>query len=255
MPTDRTLDLMPRRAVTDHLGLPVGLPLPGWTPPPYPERSIQCGQYCQLEPLTAAHAPGLFEANSRDARGTMWTYMPYGPFESFDAYCMWLEARAASVDPSCYAIIDRDTSQPVGVTSYMRIDRQNGTIELGGLAYSPLLQNTRASTEATFLMADRVFALGYRRLEWKCDSLNVASRRAARRFGMSLEGVFRHASVMKQRNRDTAWYSVTDDEWPALRACFVAWLRPENFDRFGVQRSRLSDATRPLLTRRESLAP
>ena len=143
-------------------------------------------------------------------------------------------------DPLFYAIIDAATEEAVGVASYLRIDPRNGSIEVGHLGYSLLLQRTPAATEAMYLMMERVFRLGYRRYEWKCHALNAPSRAAAQRLGYSFEGVFRQAAVVKGRNRDTAWYSVIDKEWPMLEAAFLRWLHPTNFDEQGRQRARLS---------------
>ena len=143
-------------------------------------------------------------------------------------------------DPLFYAILDQATNRAVGVAGYLRIDPRNGSIEVGHLGYSPLLQRTPAATEAMYLMMARAFELGYRRYEWKCDSLNEPSRAAALRLGFVFEGIFRQAVVVKGRNRDTAWFSVIDSEWPALKAAFVNWLAPDNFDEQGRQLARLS---------------
>jgi RimJ/RimL family protein N-acetyltransferase len=155
-----------------------------------------------------------------------------------------------SDDPLFHAIIDGATGKAIGVASFMRIDLKNGAIEVGNINYSPLLQRTRAATEAMYLMMKRAFALGYRRYEWKCDSLNASSRAAAQRLGFSYEGVFRQAVVYKGRNRDTAWYAMIESEWPALDQAFTRWLDPDNFDEQGRQRLRLSDLTAPILKRR-----
>jgi RimJ/RimL family protein N-acetyltransferase len=200
------------------------------------------GRLARLEPLdAAAHADALFTANAADADGRMWTYLPYGPFESAAAYRKWVEWAQAGDDPQFYAIVERATGRPLGVASYLRIDPAMGVIEVGHLAFSPALQRTALATEAMYLMARRAFdELGYRRYEWKCDSLNRPSRAAAERLGFVYEGTFRQAVVMKRRNRDTAWFAITDAEWPALRAGFEAWLLPENFDAAGRQRRALA---------------
>jgi RimJ/RimL family protein N-acetyltransferase len=240
--------------MTQHqnaLGHPVGFPLPGWKPPPAPPREPMDGRYCRLEPLHAeAHARALHDANARDAEGGMWTYMAYGPFENFAAYQTWVVDNGATRDPLFFAIVDKATGSAVGVASYMRIDPRNGVIEVGGLAFSPLLQKKPAATEAMFLMMQQAFALGYRRYEWKCDSLNAPSRAAAQRYGFSYEGIFRQAVVYKARNRDTAWFSILDSEWPAIRDAFTKWLAPANFDAQGRQRESLSALTAPLLKAR-----
>lgn len=209
------------------------------------------GRHCILEPLdAAAHAETLHAANVLDTDGGMWTYMAYGPFESLDIYRKWVDSAAAGKDPMFFAIVDRATGRAAGVASYMRIDPANGCIEVGGLAFSPLLQHKSAATEAMFLMMEQAFALGYRRYEWKCNALNKPSRTAAQRFGFSYEGIFRQATVVKGRNRDTAWYSIIDTEWPALKAAYQAWLVPGNFNVLGKQRMRLSSLTAPLLKQR-----
>jgi RimJ/RimL family protein N-acetyltransferase len=232
-------------------GQPVGRPLPDWKPPPVPPREPMEGRYCRLEPLdAAAHARALFEANARDAAGAMWTYMAYGPFANFAAYRTWVAENSATRDPLFFAIVDKASGAAAGVASYMRIDPRNGVIEVGGLAFSPPLQKKPAATEAMFLMMQRAFALGYRRYEWKCDSLNAPSRVAAQRYGFSYEGLFRQAVVYKARNRDTAWFSILDGEWPAIRDAFTRWLAPANFDAAGRQRESLSALTAPLLKAR-----
>lgn len=236
---------------TNHLGQPVGFPVPGWQPPPPPGDVPLEGRYCRLERLDPAiHAEALHTANSQDAEGRMWTYLPYGPFEDRERYRRWADEAARSLDPLFYAIVDRTGGRAAGVASYLRIDSRNGVIEVGHLAFSPRLQRTPAATEAMFLMMRHAFDLGYRRYEWKCHSLNRPSRVAAQRLGFSFEGVFRQAVVVKGRNRDTAWYSVIDTEWPALRAAFESWLAPANFDQGSRQRVSLSALTAPLLQAR-----
>lgn len=223
------------------LGQPTGPQLPNWRPPPRPARDALEGRFCRVEPLDVGrHARQLHDANSLDADGRMWTYLFSGPFAGFDEYRAWLEPRAASEDPLFFAFVDRARAQAVGTGAYMRIDTTNGVVEVGHLAFSPLLQRTPVATEAMYLMMRHAFALGYRRYEWKCDSLNAASRRAAERLGFRFEGIFRQAVVYKGRSRDTAWYSVIDSEWPALDRAFRAWLDPGNFDAAGRQHNRLA---------------
>ncbi|HWQ13854.1 MAG TPA: GNAT family protein [Roseiflexaceae bacterium] len=235
----------------NHLGQPVGFPLPGWSPPPHPPRTPMAGRFCTVEPLDPErHAAELFAANALDAEGRMWTYLAIGPFATLEEYLAWMRPHAAGSDPLFHAIVDAASGRAVGVASYLRIDPPAGSIEVGHLAFSPLLQRTPAATEAMVLMMQRAFALGYRRYEWKCDALNAASRAAAQRLGLSFEGIFRQATVYKGRNRDTAWYAAIDREWPALEAAFARWLDPSNFDAQGRQRTRLSDLTAPLLARR-----
>ena len=198
------------------------------------------GRYCRLEPLQpATHAAALYEAYAGNDPG--WTYLAYGPFHTFENYRAWMDSIHAVNDPLFFAILDQ--GKPVGVASYLRIMPSAGSIEVGHLNFSPALQRSAAATEAMYLMMETAFRLGYRRYEWKCDDLNAASRAAARRLGFSYEGRFRQATVYKGRNRDTAWYSIIDTEWPTLRRAFEAWLDPGNFDSAGRQRSRLSDLT------------
>ncbi len=199
------------------------------------------GRHCRLEPLTEAHAAELYEAAAADTDGHSWTYLHYGPFNTQAEYTTWIADRAASTDPLFFAILEADTGRAVGVASFLRIDPTNGVIEVGHLYFSPALQGTTAATEAMYLMMRHAFELGYRRYEWKCDSLNAPSRRAALRLGFQFEGIFRQAVVVKGRNRDTAWFSVIDGEWPHLRARFDKWLAPENFDAQGRQLCPLSE--------------
>lgn len=236
---------------TNELGQPIGFALPDWTPPPVPPREPLVGRLCRVEPLDRErHAAALWEANAPDREHRLWTYLPYGPFPTFEDYCAWIETYRASSDPIFYAIVDAQRDQAVGVASYLRIAPASGSIEVGHLAFSPLLQRTPAATEAMYLMMRHAFELGYRRYEWKCDALNVPSRAAAQRLGFSYEGTFRQATVYRQRNRDTAWFATIDQEWPTLEAAFQRWLDPSNFDEQGRQRVRLSELTGPILVAR-----
>jgi RimJ/RimL family protein N-acetyltransferase len=224
----------------NSFGQPIGPELPDWLPPPRPGRSLLEGRFCRVEPLDVArHARELHGANSLDADGRMWTYLFNGPFASFDDYRAWLEPRPASDDPLFFAFVDKARAQAVGVGAYLRIDPPNGVVEVGHLAFSPVMQRSPVATDAMYLMMRHAFEMGYRRYEWKCDALNAASRRAAGRLGFTFEGVFRQAIVYKGRNRDTAWFSVVDREWPALEAAFHTWLDPANFDAEGRQRRSL----------------
>jgi RimJ/RimL family protein N-acetyltransferase len=234
----------------NELGQPIGFAVPGWQPPPRPAREAMQGRFCRLEPLDPArHATDLFRANELDADARGWTYLPYGPFATFEEYRQWMHATCLGDDPLFFAIVDAATGRAAGVASYLRIDPRNGSIEVGHLRFSPRLQRTPAATEAMYLMMKRAFGLGYRRYEWKCDALNAPSRAAALRLGLSSEGVFRQATVYKGRNRDSAWFAATDADWPALDGAFRRWLDAGNFDGRGKQRARLSDLTAPLLSR------
>ena len=209
------------------------------------------GHFCHVEPLDPArHGAALFEANAQAKDPTHWTYLPYGPFESFEGYATWLQVACMGDDPLFFAIVDPKTRTALGLASYLRIAPASASIEVGHLSFSPRLQKQPAATEAMYLMMKNAFELGYRRYEWKCDALNAPSRAAAERLGLSFEGIFRQATVYKGRSRDTAWYAAIDAEWPALRDAFTAWLDPSNFDAAGAQRQRLSELTRPIRTRR-----
>jgi RimJ/RimL family protein N-acetyltransferase len=233
------------------LGQAVGFAVEGWTPPPVPPLEPMAGRTCRVEPLDVArHAADLHEANLLGEDGRNWAYLPYGPFATFDDYYAWLKGVAARSDPQFHAIVDLATGAPAGVASYLRIDPEAGSIEVGHIKYAPRLQRTIAATEAMYLMMRRAFALGYRRYEWKCNALNAPSRAAAQRLGFSYEGIFRQARVDKGRNRDTAWYAMIDREWPAIDRAFQRWLDPSNFDAAGRQRTSLSELTQPILVSR-----
>ncbi len=224
------------------LGQPIGAPLDDWQPPPRPTATVLDGAWTRLERLDPdRHAHALYEANALDTDGRNWTYLPIGPFATFGAYDAWLRAMAPGADPYFFAVLDRATGLPVGVTSYLRIDPAAGSIEVGHINFSPRAQRTSAASEAMFLMMRHAFGLGYRRYEWKCDALNAPSRVAAERLGFTYEGLFRQATVYKGRSRDTAWYSILDREFPALERAFLTWLAPANFDGEGRQLRRLTD--------------
>ena len=227
------------------LGDPIGAPLPDWTPPPTPTRMTLTGQYCRLEPLTMDHAEALHAAHREDKEGRNWTYLPEGPFFEFDGYRDLVWRCAASADPMHYTIIT--DKGPVGTASYLRINPGAGSIEVGYITFSPLLQRTRAATETMYLMMKWAFEAGYRRYEWKCNALNAPSRTAAMRLGLSYEGVFRQCQIVKGGNRDTAWYAAIDSEWPAISQAMERWLSPDNFDADGQQKESLSALTRPIL--------
>jgi len=222
-------------------GQPIGHPVPDWQRcQPIPHTPM-LGRNCDVLPLQPAHATALHAAFAKDKTGSLWTYMPVGPFRSEADYADWVKEAAASKDPLFFTIIDKSSDRPMRVASFLRMQPQNGVVEVGFITFSPALQRTAMATEAMYLMMKRALGeLGYRRFEWKCDALNAPSRRAAARLGFQYEGVFRQALVYKGRNRDTAWYSILDREWPCLRAGFEAWLAPENFDAAGGQRSALS---------------
>ncbi len=219
-----------------------GEPMPDWAPPPPPGEPLLSGRYARLERLEERHAHELYRAFAED--DGIWDYLPYGPFPSEVGFLRWVRDMTLRDDPWFYAVIDQATGLPGAVMSYLRIAPPIGTIELGHINISPRLQRSRVATEAMALMIGWAFEAGYRRFEWKCDALNIPSRRAAQRLGLSYEGTFRQATIVKGRNRDTAWFAATDKEWPGLAAAYDAWLAPENFGPDGFQAERLSDLTR-----------
>lgn len=210
---------------------PVGPAVPGWTPRPHPEPRSFEGRYCRLEPIDVeAHSEALYAVLCDPANNALWTYLLRDRLDNLSDWQQRLSGYAASGDPLYFTILD-ETNRPAGLTSYLRIAPEHGLIEVGNIHLSPSLQMTRAATEFQYLLLRHAFDdLGYRRYEWKCDSLNAPSRRAALRLGFQFEGIFRKAIVYKGRSRDTAWFSITDDEWPAVRTALEAWLAPENFD-------------------------
>ncbi|MCA3560957.1 MAG: GNAT family N-acetyltransferase [Aestuariivirga sp.] len=217
-------------------------PLP---PGSQPDMRPLHGRWVLLEPVSAErHARDLYESfKDSDPDGTVWTYLGYGPWASFEQFESWIGERQASRDPWFYAFIDRATGKAVGMGSFMRSDAPNGVIEIGHIWMSPGLQQTREATEAIFLMIRHCFDdLGVRRLEWKCDALNAPSRKAAARFGFEFEGIFHQHMIVKGRNRDTAWFAMLDKDWRRVRAGFERWLRPENFDEKGRQKAPLAVA-------------
>ncbi|HVY21331.1 MAG TPA: GNAT family protein [Bauldia sp.] len=227
--------------------LPLG-PAIDTTPAPRPGPVTLTGRTVLIEKLDPAkHADGLWQVLKDD--DSVWIYLAYGPFRERAAFDAWLAERAASADPYFYAILDAQTRKPLGQFTLMEIRPAMRVIEVGNVLYSPALQRTPAATEAQYLLARyAIDTLGYRRYEWKCNALNAPSRRAADRFGFTCEGTFRQHMIIKGANRDTAWYSIIDKEWPALRAAFETWLDPKNFDADGKQRVSLADLTRKRAT-------
>jgi RimJ/RimL family protein N-acetyltransferase len=222
-------------------GQPIGPPLESWSPRQCPESTVLTGRYCRVEPVDVeAHASTLFDAYMQAPDERDWTYLAYVRPANLASFRDYLAELAASKDPLHYAILDPGSRHAVGTAALMRIEPRHGVIEVGHITYSPLLKHTRAGTEAMYLMMQYVFdALGYRRYEWKCDSLNAPSCSAAKRYGFQFEGVFRKAIVYKKRSRNTAWFSITDEDWPRIRTACQTWLDPANFDAAGVQRRAL----------------
>ncbi|MFD7028371.1 GNAT family N-acetyltransferase [Streptomyces sp. NPDC059917] len=222
---------------------PIGEPVSDGSRRPLPAAVTLDGAYCRLEPLDAdRHAADLFAAYSSAPDDRDWTYMFTGSFQDAQGFRRHTEEAAASSDPRHYAVIDLDRGTAVGTLALMRQDPEMGVVEVGSVMFSPLMKRSPLSTEAQFLAMRYVFdELGYRRYEWKCDSLNAPSRTTAQRLGFTFEGVFRQAVVYKGRNRDTAWFSVIDGEWPANKRVLESWLSPDNFDAGGVQRRSLAE--------------
>ncbi len=227
---------------TNHLNQPIGAPLDGWMSRPFPMHEALRGRFCGVVPLDpAAHAQSLFDAFAEDAAGRGWTYLPYGPFAELEGFRAWLTSIAQSSDPQFYAIVEVQSGEATGMASYLRIAPEVGSLEVGHIHFAPRLQRTPAATESMYLLMRRAFdELSYRRYEWKCDALNAGSRAAALRLGFQFEGIFRQATIYKGRNRDTAWFSIVDGEWPGLKRAFEEWLNEENFDADGQQIQRLS---------------
>ncbi len=223
-----------------------------FTPPPKPHDLTLLGQQVKLTPLSIPqHANALYQAFSADTEHRLWDYLPYGPFHQFEDFQAWLETIVEQPDPYFLAIEDISTGQAIGVASFLRVNPDAGSIEVGHINFSPALQQTTLATEAMFLMMLWAFDNGYRRYEWKCNAKNLNSRRAAQRLGFSYEGVFRQAAIVKGQNRDTAWFSVIDKEWPTLKQCFLRYLSADNFDDKGTQIKSLSSLTQPLLAQRD----
>ena len=220
-----------------------------WVPRPRPESTVLEGRFVRLEPFDAQrHGQQLFEAATLADADQRFAYLPEFPPNSFEEFQPWLEAAEASEDPLYFAVIDRSTGRVEGRQTLMRIDPANGVIETGHIFWGGNIARTPVTTEAFYLFAEYVFdTLGYRRFEWKCNNANEPSKRAAERFGMTAEGVFRQAAVVKGANRDTAWYASIDTEWPALKTALETWLDPSNFGDDGAQKQSLADLTRPIL--------
>ena len=222
--------------------------------PPHPKNIVLYGSSIRIEPLDIEkHAKDLFNANAIDRDGKNWTYLPYGPFETLENYVEWLKLETATQDPSFFSIVRKSDQKAVGIASYLRINPKDGSIEVGHINYSPLLQQTKEGTEAMYLMMEWVFKNGYRRYEWKCNSLNLKSRITAQRLGFSYEGIFRQMMIAKGRNRDTAWFAVIDKEWKDLSQCFKKYLSDENFTDDGMPKTSLTSLTKPLLYKKDNM--
>ncbi len=224
----------------NSFGQPVGPDIPDWVTPPFPQPVTLTGRFCRIEPLSVErHSADLFAAHQRGGDDG-WTYLPYGPFATLDGYRDWVHEFCFNGDMLFFAIIDLASGSAVGQCSYLRINPEMGSIEVGHIKYGPQLARTPAATEAMYLLMQHAFDLGYRRYEWKCDALNAPSQSAARRLGFRPEGVHREAVIYRNRLRDTAWFSIIKSEWPVIRAGTEAWLGPGNFDENGQQRLSLA---------------
>ena len=235
--------------VINDLGQEIGFPIADWQTREHPRGARMQGKLCRLEPVDSdLHSADLFDAFRQDEDHRNWTYLPYGPFASQQELREWIASACMGNDPCFFAVIDSVSNRAVGLASYLRIEPGVGVIEVGHIHFSPLMQGRPISTEAMYLMMRQVFEVwGYRRYEWKCDALNQPSCKAAQRLGFMFEGIFRQATMYKQRNRDTAWYSIIDSEWQTVKSVFETWLAGENFDDQGVQRSSLSEKMRQAL--------
>lgn len=231
--------------LTNKHGQPIGRTLKDWKTRPRPSSSSFFGRWCDVQRLNPdRHGPSLFQAISQPDAAGLWTYLHYGPFAEIEEFTSWLWTMAASEDPLCFAIVDRVTGHALGIAAYLNVLPDEGRFEIGHIFFTPGLQRTTAATEALFLMLDRAFGeWGYRRCEWKCDDLNAASKAAAVRRGFRLDGVFLQSCIYKGRNRDTAWFSILDNDWERLRPAYTSWLDPSNFDADGRQKSSLRPAT------------
>jgi|TARA_B110000459_G_C16480596_1_gene434093 RimJ/RimL family protein N-acetyltransferase len=218
----------------------------GFKVPPHPKGISIDGKLVSIKPLIANEfAEELFMANALDKEGINWEYLPYGPFENLSDYIDWIQSFEEHNDPVFFAIISKKLKKAIGIASYLRINPNDGLIEVGHINYSPLLQRTTEGTEAMFLMMQWAFDNGYRRYEWKCNALNMRSRKAAQRLGFSYEGVFRQMTISKGRNRDTAWFAIIDKDWQVIQKCFHQFLSDINLDE--KSKYSLSSLTKPLL--------
>lgn len=227
---------------TNDLGQPVGVPVPEFHAARRPELVTLQGRFCRLEKLQPGrHSEDLYAALRADESGALWTYLLESKPRNLRELSAWVERVSGQPDPAYYALIDRSSGRCIGRAAYLRIEPEAGSIEVGSILYSPALQRTLMATEVMYLMMQHAFdELGYRRYEWKCDSLNEPSRRAAERLGFTYEGTFRQALVYKGRNRDTAWYAIIDKDWPQIRKGYQAWFDPANFDETGQQKHALA---------------
>lgn len=223
----------------NQYGQPVGFALPDWQPATFPPAKILTGRFCQLTPLRLEHSDALFTAFSLAPDDRDWTWLGASQPQSVDEMNHWIDNKVDDNGLVSYAVIDLARQQAVGAVCFANIDTQNGAIEIGHVTWSPLMQRNVLGSEALYLLLKQAFALGYRRVAWRCDSLNHASRRAAERLGFTFEGRFRQAMTRKQRNRDTDWLSIIDGEWPPVQQALSQWLAAENMDERGCEQQKL----------------
>ena len=233
---------MNQKNLTNELGQSIGEPVEGWKICETPPKTQIEGKYCVVEILDVKkHAEDLFNSYVKDVKNYDWTYLHYGGFKSLTKFKEWLDKDCLHDDPLFYAIIDKNQNLAVGMASYLRIQQKIGSIEVGHIHYSPPMQQKPIGTEAMYLIMKRVFdELGYRRYEWKCDSLNERSCKAAKRYGFTFEGIFRQHNIVKGHNRDTAWFSIIDKDWGRIKKNYETWLDKTNFDREGRQKTSLT---------------
>jgi RimJ/RimL family protein N-acetyltransferase len=250
MPSYLHDDQIPREA-DPETGLPIGPKLANPSPARRPERIVLEGRFCRLEPLDAGrHGDELYRASTPSDAAARFLYLPVAAHSTRAYFDAWITSRAVSPDPLYFAVIDKRSGRSEGRQSLMRIDPASQCIEIGDIYWGPAISQSQVTTEANYLFAKYAFeTLGYRRYEWKCNALNMPSRRAAERFGFTYEGLFRRATIVRGRSRDTTWYSMIGDEWPGLKSAYERWLDPSNFDSAGKQRQRLGDLTSAALKR------
>lgn len=224
---------------TNKYGQPVGFPLPDWKPAPFPPQSYLNGQHCKLVPLELSHCDALFQAFSQATDDRDWTWLGAEKPAGLQEMKLWIENKISDPALVAWAVVEMKSGHSVGVVGYSNIDTVNGAIEIGHVTWSPMMQRTAMGTEAIYLLLNNAFSLGYRRIAWRCDSHNLASRNAAERLGFTFEGRFRQAMTRKQRNRDTDWLSIIDSEWPAVKCALSGWLSQDNFTVDGEQKRRL----------------
>ena len=223
----------------NQYGQQIGRALPDWQPVAKPRRQAIVGKYCLLAPLELEHSEALYQAFSLAEDNRDWTWLSTNKPNSVEEVRFWLTDKIDNLELVPFTVVDKTTQRPVGVVCFANIEVDNGAIEIGHVTWSPLMQRNVTGTEALYLLLKMAFSLGYRRVAWRCDSTNLASRRAAERLGFTFEGRFRQTMTRKQRNRDTDWLSMIDSEWPRINQALSGWLEESNFDDEGQQKKKL----------------